>query len=63
MIAYEDMKQAQESIMKATCHPRDFQTNLEHWPEAREQRQQILQNIEESMEYLKEWYYHAATAK
>ena len=63
MTAYKDLKQAQESIVKATCHPRDFQSSPEHWSEAREQRQQILQNIEESMEYLQEWYYHAAHAE
>lgn len=58
---YESLKETEELLGKATCHPRDFYVQEEGaWGRAREERNKIGLMLAEVSSYIEDWLQHSS---
>ncbi|QNI53345.1 hypothetical protein SynBIOSE41_00813 [Synechococcus sp. BIOS-E4-1] len=62
--ALKAVRIAEQLLVAATCHGRDFQTlPPTAFEQARDQRMQMLKHLCEVHDYIEAWYWHAVDAQ
>ncbi len=54
------IRKAEQLLLNCTCHPRDFQfQSYDRYLKAREEREQMLEQLRSVHDYCEVWYWHA----